>query len=156
MKRELFEKAANTRENEIMPIVSPLGYPAKERADVDKKLRASVNGDERLDPDELFFDKDFNTPLGEDACIDILEAVRWYPSAANKQPCRIVKNGKVYHFYEKHPDGYQKGVAWDVQKIDMGIAICHLLGVTDGRLHIEDPGLDTDENTEYIASVTIE
>ena len=29
MKRELFEKAADTGEDEIMPIVSPLGYPAE-------------------------------------------------------------------------------------------------------------------------------
>lgn len=156
MKRELFEKAAGTAENEFMLIVSPLGYPSQEKTEVDKKLRARVHGDARLDPAELFFEKDFTTPLRGDACTDILEAVRWYPSAANMQPCRVVKDGKVFHFYEKHFDGYQKSAAWDVQRIDMGIALCHFMSVTDGKFSIADPGISTDENTEYIASVTVE
>lgn len=154
MKRELFEKAADTGEDEIMPIVSPLGYPAQERAEVDIKLRSSVHGDERLPASELYFDGDFLTPMQENS--ELLEMVRWAPTAANMQPCRVVKDGNAYHFYVKHPDGYQKGGAWDVQKIDVGIAICHFMSVTDGKFSIANPGISTDENTEYIATVTVE
>ena len=46
MKRELFEAAAQVKEGELMPIVSPLGYPAKEKSEVDVKLRNSVHGDD--------------------------------------------------------------------------------------------------------------
>lgn len=154
MKRELFEKAADTGEDEIMPIVSPLGYPAAEKAEVDTKLRGSVHGDERLPASELFFDSDFRTSLQEKS--ELLEAVRWYPSAANMQPCRVVKDGKSYHFYEKHLDGYKSGAAWDVQKIDLGIAICHFMSVTEGEFSIFDPGIMTGENIEYIATVTVD
>ena len=154
MKRELFESAAQVNDGELMPIVSPLGYPAAERSEVDSKLRNSVHGDDRLPASEIFFEGDFSTSLKEN--LELLEVVRWAPTAANMQPCRVVKDGKAYHFYEKHPDAYQKGAAWDVQKIDVGIAICHLMSVTEGKFSIADPGINTDENTEYIATVTVE
>ncbi len=86
----------------------------------------------------------------------MLEAVRWYPSAANMQPCRVVKENKSYHFYEKHADGYKSDAAWDVQKIDLGIAICHFMSVTEGKFSINDPGITTGENVEYIATVTVD
>lgn len=154
MKRELFEKAAETGEDEIMPIVSPLGYPAEEKAEVDIKLRNSVHGDERLPASELFFEGSLLTPLKGKS--ELLETVRWAPTAANMQPCRVVMVGNAYHFYEKHPEGYQKGAARDAQKIDVGIAICHMMSVTDGQFSIADPGISTDANMEYIATVTVE
>ncbi len=153
MKRDLFEKAADRQEDELMPIVSPLGYPAKERAEVDRKLRENVHGDERLAASDLFYENDFSHPMSERS--DVLEAVRWYPSAANMQPCRVIKTGNAYHFYEKHTEGYRGG-EWDVQGIDMGIAICHFMSVTDGKFSILDPGIRTDGNTEYIATITVE
>lgn len=154
MKRELFEKAANRQEDELMPIVSPIGYPAKEQAEVDRKLRENVHGDERLAPSELFYENDFSHPITDGDLNDALEAVRWYPSAANMQPCRVVKVGNAYHFYEKHTEGY-RGAEWDVQGIDMGIAICHFMSMTEGRFTMEDPKIPVDEGTEYIATVTI-
>jgi len=153
MKRELFEKAAGKQPDELMPIISPLGYPAKEQSEVDRKLRENVHGDERLAASELFYENDFSQPMMESN--DELEAVRWYPSAANMQPCRVVKAGNAYHFYEKHTEGY-RGAEWDVQGIDMGIAICHFMSVMDGKFSISDPGISTDGNTEYIATVTVE
>lgn len=156
MDRLLFEKAAEVKEGELMPIVSPLGYPAKEQSEIDKKLRSTVHGDERLDPSVLFFENDFSSPISAEKYEDILEAVRWYPSAANMQPCRIVKAGKDYHFYEKHADGYKSSAPWDVQAIDMGIAICHFMSVTDGKFSINNPGIVTEANTDYIATVTVE
>lgn len=155
MQREMFEKAVNTGEDELMPIVTPLGYPAAERADVDKKLRRSVHGDERLPQSELYFDGDFFTPLNDKDALELLESVRWAPSAANNQTCRIVKIETRYHFYGKCPVEYCGAAAWDVHKIDVGIAICHLMSVTDGQFVISDPGIAADTELEYIATVIV-
>lgn len=155
MNRAQFEAAAGTGEDEIMMIVSPLGYPSAEKAEVDIRLRSAVHGDERLSPSVLFYDRDFSSPIREADCDERLEAVRWAPSAANMQPWRVVRDGTDFHFYERHADGYRSSAAWDVQAIDLGIALCHFMSVTDGRFHISDPGIETDGNTEYIATVTL-
>ncbi len=125
----------------------------EDKSAVDIKLRNSVHGDERLSARELFFEGDFTKPVsGGD---ELLELVRWSPSAANMQPCRIVRDGRKYHFYEKHTMGYTPGAPWDVQKIDIGIAICHLMSAAGGSLAVKNPGIACGEDTEYIATVTI-
>lgn len=155
--RAHFEKTIGTEGRERMYAATPLGYPAGEQSKVDRKLRGSVRGDERLPASELFFDRTFSTPLSMDNpdLSAILETVRWAPSAANMQPWRIVKDGDRFHFYERHTKRYDAGNYGDVQKLDMGIALCHFMSVTDGKLVLSDPGLDTPENTEYIATVCI-
>ena len=152
--RPLFEKAAATRDNEYMMIVTPIGYPSKTQSKVDSALRESVKGDERLPASKLFYEHDFSTPL--DNSEDCLDAVRWAPSAANRQPWRIVKDDNDYHFFLEHTKGYPSGVGWDVQKIDMGIAICHFLCVKNGNLVFDEPEIETDEYTEYIATISCE
>lgn len=152
--RPLFEKAAATRDNEYMMIVTPIGYPSKTQSKVDSALRESVKGDERLPASKLFYEHDFSTPL--DHSEDSLDAVRWAPSAANRQPWRIVKDDNDYHFFLEHTIGYSSGVGWDVQKIDMGIAICHFLCVKNGNLVFDEPEIETDEYTEYIATISCE
>ncbi len=134
-------------------IVTPLGYPSDERSKVDSKLREAVRGDERFEASMIFFEGDFTNPM--DLADDLLEAVRWAPSTANRQPWRIVQDGDKYHFFEAHTPGYTSGVDWDVQKIDLGIAICHFLCVCDGEFAIDDPGIEVDEYTEYIATVKV-
>ena len=85
-----------------------------------------------------------------------LEAVRLSPSAVNKQPWRIVIDGNRVHFYEKQSKGYDSG-DWDIQKIDMGIALCHFdlaakeRGI-DVTFEIAAPQLPVSEDTRYIAS----
>lgn len=56
-----------------------------------------------------------------------------HPSAANMQPLLIVKVGNAFHFYEKHMEGYANSAPWDVQKIDMGLALCHFMSVAGGK-----------------------
>ena len=137
--------------------VTPIGYPAGEKSGVDIKLREQVKGDERLPAWSLFFDRSFSTPLSmnDQKLSDILKTVRWAPSAANMRPWRIVKDGDKFHFYERHTKQYDAENYGDVQKLDMWIALCHFMSVTDGKLTISDPDLDTPENTEYIATVCI-
>ena len=54
------------------------------------------------------------------------------PSASNKQPWRIVRRGADWHFYLQRTKGYGKGSALfavlrlaDLQRVDLGIALCH-------------------------------
>ena len=153
LNREVFENAVGVEDGEYMMIVSPLGYPSDNLSKVDANLREMVNGDERFSYSELFFKDDFNTPMN---CVeDCLEAVRWAPSAANRQPWRVVKAGNDYHFYVRHTEGYKSGVDWQVQKIDLGIAISHFMSVADAQFSIDDPGIETDEFTEYIATLSL-
>ncbi|MBQ6171098.1 MAG: nitroreductase [Clostridia bacterium] len=153
MNRKLFEKAADTKEYEIMPIVSPLGYPSKTLSWIDKQLRKHVHGNDRLSADDLFFENDFSTPLKNIS--DSLEAVRFAPSAVNNQPWRVVKDGSRYHFYEKHMKSYNPNSPWDIQKIDMGIALYHFIAISGGNLEISDPCVKTDSDIEYIATVNV-
>lgn len=155
--RPHFEKVVGIKGCDRMYAATPLGYPAEYQSEVDRKLRSSVKGDERLPAAELFFDKTFSTPLSVDdpTLANILETVRWAPTAANMQPCRVVKDGNRFHFYERHTKQYDEENYGDVQKLDMGIALCHFMSVTDGKLTISNPGIDTPENTEYIATVTL-
>ena len=47
-------------------------------------------------------------------------------------------------------------VSWDVQKIDLGIAVCHFMTAAGGRFAVKDPGIACGADTEYIATVTVE
>lgn len=162
MNRDAFEKAMELAEGEVMPCVSPLGYPAKKMSLRESVMRKGVKADSRFDFGELFFDGSFEKPLtreGAGKLADVLEAVRLAPSAVNKQPWRIVLCGEKAHFYEKQSRGYDNG-GWDIQKIDMGIALCHFelsaqaLGLKVS-FEIADPKLNTGDGTVYIGSFEI-
>ena len=164
MKRDLFEKAAGMREGEMMPCVSPLGYPAKKKSLRETMMRKGVGADNRMPAEKLFFEGSFEQPLSgavQETIADLIEMVRWAPSAVNKQPWRIVReSGSLYHFYEKKDKGYVNEATGDLQKIDVGIALCNFVmgleeeGMT-AAVTVSDPGISAPENVEYIASVQI-
>ncbi len=162
MKRELFERAAGLAKDERMPCVSPLGYPARKRALRETLMRKGVGADTRLPAERIFFDGawDAGLPAAKQAGIrDLIEAVRWAPSAVNKQPWRIVVSGSDFHFYEKKDKGYTGEKTGDLQRIDVGIALCHFvtgleeLGETPS-VSAADPGLAVPEGVTYVATVT--
>ena len=148
MDRKAFERAMNLTEDEVMPCVSPLGYPADKMSLRETMMRKGIKADSRLDFETLFFDGGFDKPLTAENAGDLrhaLEMVRLAPSAVNGQPWRAVRCADRVHFYEKRGRG-MSGDGWDVQKIDMGIALCHFeLGATESGLHpvmnVEDPGI---------------
>ena len=161
--RKAFEHAMCLAEDEVMPCVSPLGYPAAKMSLRETVMRRGVGADSRLPGEKLFFDGDFSAPLAGKAPApwgELLELVRWAPSAVNKQPWRLVLRGEQVHFYLRHDKGYVSEAVGDMQKIDMGIALCHLLlGLRvlgrKAAVSLEDPGLAAPEGVEYIASVFI-
>ena len=128
MDRSAFEKAMSLSDGEVMPCVSPLGYVAKKMSLRETLMRKGVKADSRLDFGDLFFENEFDASLDAKKAGDlaeILEAVRLAPSAVNKQPWRVIIDGKNVHFYEKKSRGFVSENGWDIQKIDIGIAMCH-------------------------------
>ncbi len=161
MKRETFEETAGLKKGEMMPCVSPLGYPSDKRSLKETMMRRGIGADNRFSADRLFFNEKWDSPRtpAEDMA-DVLEMVRWAPSAVNKQPWRIVLKDGAWHFYEKKDRGYVSESTGDVQKVDLGIALCHfVLGLEyKGRkaeVIINDPGIAIPNDAEYIASVII-
>ena len=163
MKREAFERAAGLGPGERMPCISPLGYPAAKRSLRENIMRRGCGADGRLPGEKLFFDGGFDTPLVGKALEpvgDLLELVRWAPSAVNKQPWRIVLRDGVFHFYLRHDKGYIGEAVGDMQKIDLGIALCHF--VLGARLRgqtaavtVADPGIPVPAGTEYIVTAEL-
>lgn len=160
MNRDAFERAMKVSADEVMPCVSPLGYPAKKMSLRETMMRKGIRADSRFAFEELFFEGSFDKPLSESGAgklFEALEAVRLAPSAVNKQPWRCVFcEGKV-HFYEKRSKGYVSESGWDLQKIDIGIALCHFeLAAIDCGLdvsfEISDPAIPVPENMQYIAT----
>jgi nitroreductase len=159
MDRRAFERVMNVSEDEVMPCISPLGYPAAKMSFRETIMRKGVGADTRLAFEKLFFDGSFDQPLTAESAGSLarpLEAVRLAPSAVNKQPWRVVISGGRAHFYKKQSMKADGG-SWDVQKIDMGIALSHFeltaaeCGIGTAFL-IEDPEIPHAEGVVYIAS----
>ncbi|MCR5478156.1 MAG: nitroreductase family protein [Lachnospiraceae bacterium] len=161
MKREVFEQAAGLQEGEMMPCVSPLGYPAAKRSLKESMMRKGVGADTRISGDKLFFDGEWGRAFRpSDEIAELLELVHWAPSAVNKQPWRILFRDGVFHFYEKKDAGYVHESTGDLQKIDIGIALCHFVMGAESqgktaKVTVADPGIRIPQDAEYIASVTL-
>lgn len=164
MDRPAFERAVSLASGEVMPCVSPLGYPSSKMSLRETVMRKGIKADSRKAFEELFFADSFENPLTPEAAGALqlpLEAVRLSPSAVNKQPWRVVLRDGAAHFYEKRSRGFAKDGGWDMQKIDMGIAMCHfaLSAAETGRklsFQIRDPELPLPNDTVYIASYLTE
>ena len=151
LNRSAFEKAMELGPDELMPVASPLGIPAGKRSLRENVMRKAVKADERLPFESLFFDGGFARPLRPGTAgplAEALEALRWAPSAANRQPWRaVVENGAV-HFYKKR--SMKDAPGWDLQRLDLGIALAHFDLLAPGKaLGFEDPGLPCPEAVEY-------
>lgn len=163
MDRKAFEKAMELRDGEVMPCVSPAGFPAAKMSLRETLMRKGIKADKRLPFGEVFFDGSFDIPLtGEraGALKEPLEAVRLAPSAVNKQPWRAVVSNNLVHFYEKRSRGYVSEATGDLQRIDVGIALCHFdltareLGLSPS-LTVADPGISSEDDTQYVATFDI-
>lgn len=162
-----FARRIEAAVDEIVPAVTAAGY-AVERSRYSRLVRRQVGADRRLPWERLFFQGRFGAPLSAETAGPYarpLEMVRLAPSASNKQPWRIVKDGDAWHFYLQRTPKYGPGTISfnllklaDLQRVDMGIAMCHFeltareLGLA-GQWVGMNPGLETpDERTEYVVS----
>jgi hypothetical protein len=161
-----FAKKISAEEGELIPAVTSLGYIA-ERGKFEGKMRLIVGADNRKFWESLFFREKFGVPLSRDeagAYAVPLDMVRIGPSASNKQPWRIIKDGNFWHFYLQRTKGYGNSFTFkllrleDLQRVDMGIAMSHF-ELTAGELGlkgtwvIREPDIEKpDRMTEYAAS----
>ncbi len=124
-------------EGEIVPAITPVGYPAEKKSIREKVIRRAAKGDLRKPFETLFFENNLKTPLNDNHMISkYLELVRIGPSASNKQPWRAVVKGNKVHFYLEKTKGYGESLSFEIQALDLGIAICHF-----------ESGLITDHKT---------
>ena len=125
-----FAQAVNLQEDQILPTVSPIGYPAEEKSLTEKIMRRVAGSDHRKPWSDIFFANDFATPLTRPQTgkySETLENLRLAPSASNKQPWRILLDtGKnTFHFYLSRSFGYNLLRGVSLQDIDLGIAMSH-------------------------------
>lgn len=122
---------------EFIPAVIAMGNISTSVDTRSSGLRVRVGGATRKPSDALFFDAD-GRPLSPEAVgvwAPALEAVRWAPSASNKQPWRLYREGDTWHLRLARTPGYSGGLlrnllrVADLQMNDMGIAMAHLEGV---------------------------
>jgi len=165
--RSGFAKKIAVTAKEVMPAVVVVGYIAGGSKFRDW-IRKGAGSDLRFPWESLFFNERFGEPLTPERAglyAEPLEMVRLAPSASNKQPWRIVRVGDVWHFFLQRTKGYGKGSLLfrllhlaDLQRVDMGIAMCHFeltareLGLT-GHWVIDEPDMKKpDKSMEYTVS----
>jgi nitroreductase len=151
--------------DETMPAVVSVGHPGD---DGTERIRERQAGSRRLPASSLFFEERFGVPLAlaeGDSFATVLEGVRVAPSASNKQPWRIVRRGDDWHFYLERTRGYGKGSPVfallrlaDLQRVDLGIAMCHFelaareLGLA-GKWVLDEPDIGSlAQGVEYTAT----
>jgi hypothetical protein len=132
--RSGFMHKIHAADDESIPAVCSLGHIDLNASVVDQAVRQKAGSQYRLGWECLFYDEKFGaalTPQAAGGYAGALEMVRIGPSASNKQPWRIVKQGNLWHFYLQRSKGYREwwvarlmAIA-DMQRIDMGIAMCH-------------------------------
>jgi hypothetical protein len=133
--RKKLSKNIKLSPDEIIPIISPVGYANKKRSLSDKMIRSLAKGDSRINFDELFFDESFNHNIKDPNTREALEMVRLAPSASNKQPWRVLidANGDAHFFIRRTPNYSGEKLGYDIQWLDIGISIAHYEIAFGGR-----------------------
>ena len=129
-RRSSFARQICLNQGELLPAVTPVGYPDSQKSLLERMMKAGAGSRRRKSWEQLFFNNDEQTPLTEeDAGVyrDALEAVRLAPSAANRQPWRFLKKGEgEFYLYLKENLLFNRAMGKiRTQNIDMGIAMCH-------------------------------
>jgi nitroreductase len=161
-----FARKIGARRGEQVPAVTATGTIAGKPYAPDVVARAVAGSDRRLPWEALFFDSRFDAPLRPEAAgayATPLEMVRLGPSASNKQPWRIVREGAQWNFCLQRARLYRPrtlglvGVA-DMPRLDLGIAMCHFelsareLGLS-GAWQVVSTGMArADERVEYVVT----
>ena len=163
LNRAGFSRKVRLTPDELMPSISPVGFPADKRSLTDRAFRFMAKSDKRKPWQELFFERQpghFLVKENAGACGQALESVRIGPSASNRQPWRVIREGASLHFFLARTPGYEKMTGEvRLQEVDMGIALCHFelaaaeLGIA-GSWQQATPGLDAG-TWEYVASWTV-
>ncbi len=162
--RKECERLLNASEEEFTPCVSPLGYTQEKMSLREQLSRKTTNANSRIEFEKLFFEGSFDKPLTRENAGEyqaLLEGVRKAPSAVNKQPWRVLFKENAFHFYLKRSRIIPRGTMLDMQRVDMGIALCHFSLVAKEKglnlsFSMNAPLNVNAPNLEYVATYTIE
>ena len=126
-KRSTIAREINLNNEEIIPAISPIGIPSKNRRLLGKFMRIAIRAKVRKPWETLFFTETFE-PLSmenlDKPLKNALEMVRLAPSAKNKQPWRVMRDDRNdIHFFIEIDS--RSGRVLNYQKLDIGIAMCH-------------------------------
>lgn len=159
--RGQFKNALNIGENEVFPIVSPIGYPLDKKTLINRIIRKTAGSDQRKPHREIFFENGFGKPLSKAKAgnyVFPLEMLRLAPSAANHQPWRVVQATNALHFYRAgSPKNKQ---TFDIQRLDVGIGACHFYlaaqerGLPGGFKRLAEMGIAVPDGVKYLFSWT--
>jgi hypothetical protein len=163
--RSSFARAIGAGPDESVPAVTAVGHHTERRGAVEEIVRFGAGSARRKPWAELFFAGSFGTPLerGQAGPFETpLEMTRLAPSASNKQPWRVVVEPGAAHFYVQRDATYARTLATagipDLQRVDIGIAMCHFELVTRaaggaGAWSNDAPRVGAlPELTEYVAT----
>ncbi len=128
-----FARKIDLQQEESIPAILSIGLMEDENQARQGVIRQYVAGHQRFAWEQLFFAESWGVPLTISMAGDYalpLEMVRLGPSASNKQPWRVVHNKTGYHFFIQRTKGYRNIFTRlvqveDMQRLDMGIAMCH-------------------------------
>jgi len=159
--RSLFGEKINCTLNEVVPAITPIGYQ-KDRRAREKFIRIIVKAKKRKPWEDMYFKGNLENPLLNNDLGDysvLLEMVRLGPSAANRQPWRIIKerDENIFHFYIAPQKGRMGQIYEMMTRIDIGIAVCHFdlcakeLDVI-GKWEVENPDIQGTEGYSYTIS----
>ena len=161
LKHTVFAHKIGLSNDEVLPCICPVGVRSARRTMLDSVFVAGAGSKKRKDWEELFFEASFAKPMDKENAGGYalpLEMVRQAPSASNRQPWRIVCRDKAFHFFLTRNKTYKHLFKADLQRIDMGIAMCHF-DLAARQAGLEGQWVDSNpelpsmpERTEYTAT----
>ncbi|MFH2113122.1 MAG: nitroreductase family protein [Spirochaetota bacterium] len=127
--RKATKDLLSLKDGEIVPAITPVGLPAEKRSLTERTMRYFAGSDSRKPWNQLFFDGQPGRPLDKATAGEwapVLEAVRLGPSASNKQPWRVLREGPSrFSLLFAEDKAYNSALGIPIQELDIGIAMKH-------------------------------
>lgn len=119
--RSRLAEALGLERGDCIPALIAWGQPSPQTWN---RVVKSAAGLSRRKPVEKIIAANVDLDVGSVPWRPLLEAVRWAPSAVNRQPWRLLLTPQAIHLYSA---GTKMPLANNLLPIDMGIALCHLV-----------------------------
>lgn len=128
--RSAFANAMHVSTEETLPVIISLGYPRDNSLNlIDSIFRNIARSRSRKSWEQIFFDQDIDHPLSKSAAGEYerpLEMVRLAPSASNRQPWRVIRQGNTFRFYIFRSQPNNRNIPFfNLPYVDLGIAMAH-------------------------------
>jgi hypothetical protein len=111
--------------DDLIPALIAIGHP-KDKSLTEQTIRLLVRASSRKEFGELFTDSKDQPLDNSNKYAQVLEALRLAPSGTNRQPWRVKASDETLSLFIQRTPNYAKELNYDVQGLDMGIALAHL------------------------------